>query len=284
MKFSKLEGAGNDFIVIETNTISGNWKHLARVMCDRHFGIGGDGLILFLPSEIADIGMRMFNPDGSEAEACGNGLRCIVKYASEMGLVDIKPELISIETLRGIRQASVSNETIRINMGPPIFDRNKIPVNININNIPSDEITIDYPLTVGGMNLNLNILSMGNPHAVQIINTPVRDYSLATIGPQVENHPTFPKRTNFEITKVVNKGEVDARVWERGVGETLACGTGACAIVVTTFTKGLTSNRVVVNLPGGKLDVDFSTTDEVWLGGPAELVFQGEWKRENRCD
>ena len=268
MKFTKMQATGNDFVVVEAKR-NRDWSALARAMCERHFGVGADGIILVMPSKKADIRMRMFNPDGSEAESCGNGLRCLVRYAINRGLVDGAE--INIETLGGLRKARLVGKLIQVDMGAPIFKAELIPVKANCN------VVIGHPLTVGDRRLSLTCLSMGNPHAVAFIDETVEKFPLEVIGPKVENHLFFPKHVNFEIANITGKDKIRARVWERGAGETLACGTGACAIAVAAQLHNLCSKTVDIVLPGGTLTVDWNGAGEVKLTGPAEEVFKGEW-------
>jgi diaminopimelate epimerase len=279
MKFTKLQGAGNDFILVEGEKRL-NWPKLAQAMCDRHFGIGADGLLL-LSMDKAKLRMRVFNPDGSEAEVCGNGLRCLVKYALDKGLVDKKAAEISIETKAGIRKARLHTKgkatVIQLGMGKPEFSAKDIPVALETRAGP----ILDYPLTIDDKKLALGFVSMGNPHAVYFVPSPVADFPLSQLGPKVERNPIFPKRTNFEVARVLSRKQIEARVWERGVGETLACGSGACAIAVLAKLKGYTDGRVDIKLPGGTLGVEWEEGEEVFLSGPAEIVFNGEWPDEN---
>jgi diaminopimelate epimerase len=239
--------------------------------------VGADGILLILPSKKADFYMRMFNPDGSEAEACGNGLRCAARYAIANRLVD-KPE-IRIETPAGMKIARVRGKRgIQVNMGKPILKPAAIPVVVQGRKASDKATVIDYPLTVGKRKLKVTCVSMGNPHAVCFIDQPVNDYPLVEIGPQVEHHPMFPNRVNFEIVNFITRKKLKARVWERGAGETLSCGTGACAIAVASRLKNITDNPVDIILPGGTLTIDWDGKGEVLLSGPAEIVFEGEWK------
>jgi diaminopimelate epimerase len=280
MKFTKLQGAGNDFILVEADGKRLNWPKLAQAMCDRHFGIGADGLLL-LSSDKAKLRMRVFNPDGSEAEACGNGLRCLVKYALDKGLVDEKAAEISIETKAGIRKAKLNNKdkttVIKLGMGKPEFGAKDIPVALEAKPGP----ILDYPLTIEGKELALGFVSMGNPHAVYFVPSPVADFPLSQIGPKLERNPIFPRQTNFEVARVLNRKQIEARVWERGVGETLACGSGACAIAVLAKLHGYIDSQVDIKLPGGTLGVEWDGVGEVFLSGPVEIVFSGEWPDEN---
>jgi diaminopimelate epimerase len=284
MNFTKLQGAGNDFILVEADGKQLDWSKLAKAMCHRHFGIGADGLLL-LTSDEAKLKMRMFNPDGSEAEACGNGLRCLVKYALDKGLVDTKAPEISVETMAGVRKARLHTEgkttIIQTGMGEPKFGAKEIPVTLEAS---VAEPILDYPLTIDDKKLALSFVSMGNPHAVYFIEQPVAEFPLSQIGPKVEKHPMFPKRTNFEVARVVGRGQIEARVWERGAGETLACGSGACAIaIIAKIAKRhiFTDSKVDIKLPGGTLSVEWDGIGEVHLSGPAEIVFSGEWPDEN---
>ncbi|MFC2058170.1 diaminopimelate epimerase [Chloroflexota bacterium] len=276
INFTKLQGTGNDFVLIDAREIERDWQALARAICHRHFGVGADGLLLLLTSERVDFRLRMFNPDGSEAEACGNGLRCFTRYLSESGLAN-RPEL-NVETMAGIRTVWPQVEKgIRVTLGVPRLAPADIPVIIEGRDTADTTPVLDYPVTIAGRELRLSCLSMGNPHAVCYLDKPVDEFSLSEFGPMVEHHRTFPNRVNFEVVNVISRSEIRARVWERGVGETLACGSGACAIAVTSRLKGLVDNTVDIILPGGTLTVEWDGTGEVLLSGPAEVVFQGEW-------
>ncbi len=318
MKFSKLQAAGNDFILVDARNIEQDWAKLAQTMCRRHFGIGADGLILLQNSNIADLKMRMFNPDGSEAETCGNGLRCFAKYVIERGIVDKVPLrakrddlCLAIETLSGIRKtrAYMSEDKVnrvQVSMGLPQFNPEQIPIALTTDVIASrsssviarcsfsviarcsfsviarNEVTkqppiITYQLTVDSYQLSVSLLSMGNPHAVSFTSDPVASFPLVEVGPKVERHPLFPQRTNFEIARVLNRGRIEARVWERGAGETLACGSGACAIAVAAQLLGYIDKQVDIILPGGVLTVFWDRVGEVLLSGPVEEVFSGEY-------
>lgn len=276
MKFSKLQATGNDFIFIDADE-EHNWSPLAKAMCHRHLGIGADGLIVLLPSKVADLRMRLYNPDGSEAEACGNGLRCLARYAIVRGLVDAR-ELV-VETLGGVRKVRPYGNLIQVDMGKPKFKADEIPMLIE----EELDIILDYPIIVQGKKLLLTCLSMGNPHAVCFLDEPIANFPLAELGPVMENHPLFPDRINFEVANVLSRKptekleKIEARVWERGVGETLSCGTGACAVAVVARLHDRVAGDVDIILPGGVLTVDWDGVGEVMLRGPAEMVFQGEW-------
>ena len=281
MNFTKMQGAGNDFILVEVSNLSRNWSQMAIAMCDRHFGVGGDGLLLVLPSDIADFGMRMFNPDGSEAEACGNGLRCLARYLLDRGLV--KTQEILVETLAGIRKVRVDKAgdgaaRIQVSMGEPKFGAKDIPVVIE--HLVDIKPILDYPVTIKDKELSLSLVSMGNPHAVYFEQHSISDFPLSQLGPEVEQLAIFPNRVNFEVARVIDRKQIEARVWERGVGETLACGSGACAVAVVAQLHGYIDNKVDIKLPGGILEVEWNRVGEVFLSGPAEVVFNGEWVSE----
>ena len=287
MKFSKLQATGNDFILVDTLTgpVEGAWGELARAMCDRHFGIGADGLILVQDSTIADLKMRIFNSDGSEAEVSGNGLRCFARYALEKGLsgkmssrVEQGNRSLTIDTLSGLRKVKAymsGNKVnrVEVNMGLPQFQPEHIPVKGKVDIIP----ILDYPLVINRKELTLALLSMGNPHAVSFLSRPIADFPLAEIGPKVERHPMFPQRTNFEVARVLSRVKIEARVWERGVGETLACGSGACAIAVAAQLLDYVKPQVDIILKGGTLTISWDRVGEVLLTGPVKEVFTGEW-------
>lgn len=287
MKFTKVQGSGNDFVLLESYEAQHNWSRLAIAMCDRHLGIGADGLLLVLPSKVADFKMRMFDPDGTEAESCGNGLRCLAKYILQKGLVKTGTGRVEVETLAGLRKVELEwsgsrAASIKVSMGEPRFAAREIPVVIE----PDGDVVdikkmLGYPLTIDNTSLLLNLLSMGNPHAVYFWQHPVAGFPLSRLGPKVENLPIFPKRVNFEVAQVVSRKKIEARVWERGAGETLACGSGACAIAVAARLYGYIDNKVDIKLPGGVLGVEWDGAGEVFLSGPAEIVFIGEWPDEN---
>jgi len=282
MKFTKMHGAGNDYIYMDARGLDKDWPGLAQRMSDRHFGIGGDGIILVADSGVADLKMRMFNPDGSEAEMCGNGIRCFVKYVIERGIVSPAPESLRVETLGGVRTVAPAYQGDRVTgarvaMGPPGLNPEDLPVTLEPSTGYLRAPVIDYPHRVDGLDLPLTFVSMGNPHAVAFLEGPVAEFPLSTIGSKVEHHPMFPHRVNFEVANVCGEGRVTARVWERGTGETLACGTGACAVAVATRLRGFNGGRVDITLPGGTLNIDWDGEGEVFLEGPAEEVFSGEW-------
>jgi diaminopimelate epimerase len=283
MNFTKMQGAANDFVLIEATNMNRDWSKMAVAICNRHLGIGADSLLLLLPSEKADFQMQTFDADGSEAETCGNGIRCLARYVYEKGLISPSANEITVETKAGTGRVRLEKNgnnllKIRANMGRPELDAEMIPLKIG----PGDDIVyiktmLCYHTTVDGIKLSLNCVSMGNPHAVHFVQQPVSDFPLSRIGPKVERLPIFPNRVNFEVARVINPDYIEARVWERGVGETLACGSGACAITVASKMLGYTGYRAEIELPGGVLDTEWNGMGEVILGGPAEIVFEGIW-------
>ena len=276
MKFTKLQGAGNDFILIEAGGLDRDWARLAVAMCRQHYGVGADGLLLLLPSDTSDFKMRVFNADGSEAEACGNGLRCCARYIVDR--ISARADRILLETEAGVREVRLHRAEdklrIQVGMGKPIFCPSEIPVQVEPGTAAP---VLDYAVTIAGKKLMLNFVSMGNPHAVYFHPGKVADFPLSQIGPKVEGNPMFPRRTNFEVAYIVNRQQIEARVWERGAGETLACGTGACAIAVASQLHSYTDSSVDIKMTGGKLSVDWDRVGEVYLSGPADIVFTGEW-------
>lgn len=277
MKFVKMHGLGNDFIFLrDPEEKVGLTPGEIQKLCHRNFGIGADGLVLVLPSRSADCRMRIFNHDGSEAEMCGNALRCLARYVYERGPGD--RDTLKVETREDIKGVKLflSDKgevgSIEIDMGAPVLESRLVPA------AGPDRRVLREKLEVEGFPgpLEITAVSMGNPHCVIFVEN-VAEVDLATLGPRVENHPLFPRRVNLEVVEVVNPGEVNMRVWERGVGETLACGTGACAGGVAGVLNGLTRRKVAVNLPGGRLEVNWQEeTGRVFLKGPAEEVFTGE--------
>jgi diaminopimelate epimerase len=288
MRFSKLQATGNDFILVDARTKAAEWPKLAQAICDRHFGVGADGLMLVQNSTSGDLKMRLFNADGSEAEVSGNGLRCFAKYAIEKGLIGNMSSggqaaslRISIETLSGVREieANMSKSKVGrvdVNMGSPQFRPEQIPVKAKVDIIP----ILNYPLVIDRGKLPLCLVSMGNPHAVTFLSRPVADFPLADIGSKVEMHPMFPQRTNFELARVLSRKKIESRVWERGVGETLACGSGASAIAVAARLLDYANNQVDIILAGGPLTVSWDGVGDVLLSGPVEEVFAGDWPEE----
>jgi len=276
MKFTKMHGAGNDYVYVDgfAETVA-EPAALARAVSDRHRGIGGDGLILILPSARADVRMRMFNSDGSEAEMCGNGLRCVAKYAYDHGLVE--KLAITIETGAGVlpvemfANAAGRVERVRVNMGRPRLSRAEIPMTGR-----AAERVIDQELQVLDRSFRINCVSMGNPHCVIYVDD-VASFPVATYGPAIEHHELFPRRTNVEFVQVLSAGEVRQRTWERGAGETLACGTGAAAVTVAGLLTGRTGNRLLNHLTGGDLELTWDGAGAVFMTGPAVEVFTGDY-------
>lgn len=274
MKFTKMHGIGNDYVYVNCfqEKIT-NPEVVSRKVSDRHLGIGADGLILIKPSDNADFYMEMYNADGSQGEMCGNGIRCVGKYVYDYGLTT--KERITIETLAGIKKLDLNIEdgkveTVRVDMGRPVLHPAMIPV------LFEGETCIDRPITVLDKQYKVTCVSMGNPHAIVYVDK-VAGLDLETIGPEFENHPKFPNRINTEFVHVINDHILQMRVWERGSGETLACGTGACAAVVASVLNGLTKNEVTVQLMLGELKIKWDQEEgTVYMTGPAETVFDGE--------
>ncbi len=275
MKFTKMHGAGNDYVYVDcfAEKTPHDIPRLAVAISDRHKGIGADGLILICPSEIADARMRMFNADGSESEMCGNGVRCVAKYVYDHGIA--RRDRLKIETGRGVLVLDLEisrglAERVRVNMGAPILESAKIPTTL-----PGDP-PIRQKLAAAGREFEVTCVSMGNPHCVTFVDQ-VNDDWVLRVGPEVERHPAFPNRVNAEFIQIVSPREFRMRVWERGSGETQACGTGACASAVAGVLTGLTERKVLAHLPGGDLELEWSETGEVYLTGPAVEVFSGDW-------
>ncbi len=279
-----MQGTGNDFLLVEAKDEERDWGALARAMCDRHYGAGADGLMLVLPSQGADVRMRLFNADGSEAEVSGNGVRCLVKYAVERGLAKPRDGRLRVEAASGVLEAEVLGdgervERVRLSMGAPRFAPLEVPVLLPAGRQgrEMEPPIVEMPLDVAGRTLAVTCLSMGNPHAVLFLDGPVEAYPLEDIGPKVERHPAFPARVNFGVARVHGRERMELRVWERGVGETLACGSGSSAAMVAARLKGLVGDRVDITQPGGLLTVEWSGKGEVYLTGAAGFVFEGEW-------
>jgi diaminopimelate epimerase len=275
MKFIKMQGLGNDYIYIDCfSTTVEEPAALARKISDRHFGVGGDGLVLIMPSSVAAARMRMFNADGSEAEMCGNAIRCVAKYLYDHRLVS--QARFEIETLAGMKKIAVRTagstvQTVRVDMGTPVLDSRGIPVNTDL------DATVGFPLAVNGRNYHFTAVSMGNPHCVIFV-PEISDIMVWEDGPVIERDPLFPRKTNVEFVQVVSGELLAMRVWERGTGETLACGTGSCAAAVAAMLNRLTGSKVTVRLLGGDLEVEWDQADNhVYMTGPAVEVFQGEW-------
>ncbi len=278
MKFTKMHGCGNDYVYINCfeETVKDPAK-LAVIMSNRHFGVGSDGLILICPSDIADCKMRMFNADGSESEMCGNGIRCVGKYVHDRGIVNKKT--ISVETLAGIKIIEVHTnaegmaETLTVDMGEPILSPAKIPV------VAEGEPVKGLSLTSCDKSFDFTCVSMGNPHAVTFIDTPVKDFDVDKYGSVLETDSHFPQKANIEFCEPVDETHLKMRVWERGTGETLACGTGTCATVVAAVLNGVCPReKVYVDILGGKLTIEWKESDNhVYMTGPAAFTFDGVW-------
>ena len=273
MRFTKMHGLGNDYVYV--NCFKEKVEHpseVARFVSDRHFGIGSDGLIMINPSKVADFEMEMYNADGSRGEMCGNGIRCVAKYVYDYGLTD--KTSISVETLGGIKYLDLTVKDgkvalVKVDMGKPELEADLIPI------ISEREQVIDEPIEVDGKEYHMTGVSMGNPHAVIYVDD-VKGLDLEKIGPKFENHERFPKRINTEFVHCIDRQTVEMRVWERGSGETLACGTGACAVAVSSILNNLTDTQVTVKLLGGDLQIEWDREkDRVFMTGPATVVFDG---------
>lgn len=273
MKFTKMQGLGNDYVYVNCfEEKIENPPAVARYVSDRHFGIGSDGLIMINPSEVADFEMEMYNADGSRGEMCGNGIRCVAKYVYDYGLTD--KTQISVETLGGIKYLDLTVEDgkvvlVKVDMGKPELKSDLIHI------ISENEKVIDEPIEVDGQVYHMTGVSMGNPHTVIYVDD-VKNLDLEKIGPKFENHERFPKRINTEFVHCIDRNTVEMRVWERGSGETLACGTGACAVAVASILNNLTDTRVTVKLLGGDLQIEWDREkNHVFMTGPAKVVFDG---------
>lgn len=275
MRFTKMQGAGNDYVYVNcfAEPLPADPAELARKISDRHFGVGGDGLVLICPSKTADARMRMFNADGSEAEMCGNAVRCVAKYVYDRGIA--KKTSMAIETGRGVLLLGLEVvdgrvERARVDMGPPILKAAEIPTTL------AGEPVVGVTLPLADRTLEVTCVSMGNPHCVTYVDKLSDDW-VHRIGPQIERNEHFPRRVNAEFVEVVSPTEVRMRVWERGSGETLACGTGASAVCVAGVLAGKTGRHVLVHMPGGDLELEWAADDHVYMTGPAVEVFSGEW-------
>ena len=274
MEFTKMQGCGNDYVYVNgfKNKID-NPNKLSEIVSDRHFGIGSDGLIVINPSEKADFKMSMYNADGSEGKMCGNGIRCVAKYVYDNKMTD--KTTITVETLSGIKtlELNVKNdkvETVKVNMGTPILLPKDVPV------VSDKDKVVDEPIVIDDKEYRITCVSMGNPHAITFIEN-TDDLEIETIGPKFENNPIFPDRVNTEFIQVLDRNIVKMRVWERGSGETFACGTGACATVVACVLNGLTDNKVTVKLLGGDLFIEYNREENtVYMTGPAKVSFTGK--------
>lgn len=276
MKFTKMHGLGNDYVYVSTfdQPPPADPPALAREISDRHFGVGSDGLILIGPSERAEARMRMFNADGSEAEMCGNGVRCVAKFIHDHGIAP--RERVTVETGRGVLTLDLEIEggrarRVRVDMGPPVLRAVEVPTTL-----PGDP-PVDVPLSVAGRDLRVTAVSMGNPHAVLYV-PDLAGFPVEVLGPELEYHPAFPRRVNVHFVEVLGPAEVRMRTWERGSGLTLACGTGACAVCVAGVLTGRTEPRLLAHLPGGDLELEWPGADApVFMTGPATEVFSGDW-------
>jgi diaminopimelate epimerase len=272
MQFTKMHGLGNDFILIDClrqgcGEIS-DFGGISKRLCDRRFGIGADQILVLSASNHADFRMKIFNADGGEVEMCGNGVRCLAKYIWDRGLSDKR--ILAVETLAGIIKPEKSGDMVRVDMGEPILEPDRIPVRL----LHASDSVVDYPLRIEDKEFRITCVSMGNPHAVIVVDDAVA-FPVAKYGPMIEVHPMFPKKINVEFIEVLSRREISMRVWERGAGETMACGTGASAVAVAGSIKGLTERNVTVHLRGGDLSIEWASDNHVYMTGPAVEVFEG---------
>lgn len=275
MNFTKMQGAGNDYIYVDCfKEHVESPEKLAPIISDRHYGVGGDGLILIMPSEKSDVRMRIFNADGSEAQMCGNGIRCVARFAHDRGICE--KDIIRVETLAGEKTVKLFFkdglfEKARVDMGVPDLRKGALPMS----GYPEDEAS-NIKIEALDLKLTATCVSIGNPHCVIFVDD-VDEIPLENIGPAIENHEVFPERINVHFVQIIAPGEVRVRTWERGSGITLACGTGACAVCVVGAHSGRTERSVLAHLPGGDLELDWASNGHVYMTGPAEEVFRGEW-------
>jgi diaminopimelate epimerase len=276
IKFTKMQGTGNDYIVVDGRKQKfASLKNIALAMCDRHYGIGSDGILILLKSKSADFRMRMFNPDGSEAEMCGNGIRCFATYLYDNKIIDKKQT--EIETAAGIKklELNVKNrrvDSVTVNMGEPILRRDRIPMIGKPGLVIGESLHLD-----DGTRFDITSVSMGNPHAVIFVEE-LEKFPIDKYGPLVENHALFPNRTNVEFVKILSQNEVAQRTWERGVGETLSCGTGAAAVTAACILNKMTNRKILIHLRGGDLKTEWREGDNnMYITGKAVEVFRGEW-------
>ena len=283
MKFTKMHGCGNDYVYVDcTKKVISNISETAIRVSDRHFGIGSDGLILIKASDVADFEMDMYNADGSRGKMCGNGIRCVAKYVYDHGLTD--KTTITVNTLSGIKTLQLTVEDgkvskVRVDMGEPELIPAQVPVKASVLGLADDrrEAIVAEPLEIKGRSYDITCVSMGNPHCITFIEEDVRDFPLEEVGPVFEKHELFPERVNTEFINVIDKDHLRMRVWERGSGETLACGTGACAVAVASYLNGFTGRSVDIELLGGHLEIVYDEkTNHVFMAGPATEVFSGE--------
>lgn len=283
MKFTKMHGCGNDYVYVDcTKEVIPNISETAIQVSDRHFGIGSDGMILIKASDVADFEMDMYNADGSRGKMCGNGIRCVAKYVYDHGLTD--KTTITVNTLSGIKTLKLTVEDgkvskVRVDMGEPELIPAQVPVKASVLGLADDrrEAIVAEPLEIKGRSYDITCVSMGNPHCITFIGEDVRNFPLEAVGPVFEKHELFPERVNTEFINVIDKDHLRMRVWERGSGETLACGTGACAVAVASYLNGFTGRSVDIELLGGHLEVVYDEkTNHVFMTGPATEVFSGE--------
>ncbi len=305
MRFTKLQGAGNDYIYVNGLDRDCNWSALSKRVSDRHFGVGADGLIVVKPSQKADVRMLMFNADGSEGEMCGNGIRCFAKYVLERKLLPAGRDVLRVETGAGVKEVvprwmDGQVTSARVDMGAPILRAQDVPADpskvgpsdcakldaglVESLGLRSDDLLFDAPVRVDGRAFTVTAVSMGNPHVTAFLSEPVADVPLERLGPLMEHHPAFPRRTNFHVVNLQGRGHLMTRTWERGSGQTLACGTGASAMVVAARLHGWVDDVVQVQVPGGELVITWPGYGPVFLEGDAVEVFSGEWREQAQAE
>ena len=280
IEFAKLHGCGNDYIAVDGRSIERDWSKLTAEMSRPAFGVGSDGIVLLQNSDVAQVRMRVFNPDGSEAEMSGNGIRLFAKFVLDRGIAEPSDDGLSVETLGGVRTVWPDMEngkmtSARVAMGPATFTAADVPADTT--GLGGIEEVISQPVSIGGAEMSITCLGIGNPHAVAIMDQPVEDFPLNEVGPMVENHVMFPQRINFEIVNVHSRGRIRARIFERGAGETLSSGTGSTASAFACRKLGLVDDAVDVVVDGGVLRISWDDRDEAYLEGPAVEVFTGVW-------
>ena len=289
MKFTKMEGCGNDYVYVDcTKEPLTEIEKTAVLVSDRHFGIGSDGLILIKSSSVADFEMDMYNLDGSRGKMCGNGIRCVAKYVYDHGLTD--QTRITVDTASGIKTLDLTVEGgkvthVRVDMGEPQTEPKQVPVDPSVLGLPTGDALVDQEVSIGGVPYRITCVSMGNPHCVTFLDQDVREFPLEQVGPLFEKHPLFPEQVNAEFIRVIDRTHLQMRVWERGSGETMACGTGACASFYAAYLNGFTEASAEVELLGGTLQIEYEKeTNHIFMTGPATEVFTGEillpWEAE----
>lgn len=277
LAFTKMHGLGNDYIFCDGRNLNLNWSSIAASISNRHFGVGSDGIIIAFESDTADLRMLMLNADGSEGLMCGNGIRCLIAFAIDVGMISEDTTPVAVETASGVINVTpIWHDgcvvSARVNMGEPKFTAVEVPFDL-----AGHTYLRDYPLSIEAATFFITAVSMGNPHAVAVVDEPVEHFDLGHFGPLIEQNTLFPEGVNFEIVNVISENVLKVRVWERGSGLTMACGTGACAAAVVTRNKGLSGDVVKTTLPGGDLRIEWSGRGPVFMEGPVQKVFEGTW-------